>query len=758
MDIVSKPNVLLVDDNPIDLELLGKKLRNLDISIIKANSGSQALSKIKGIDLALALVDIQMPHMNGLELAKLIREEKNRQTVPIIFLTAYYDGDFQFAEGYKAGAVDYMLKPFNSSILLSKVNVFLDLEKQRNLLVESKHKLEESKERLQAIYENIPGGVMIIGSDYIIHDVNEATCKLTGYRKEELVGHRCDKLCEGGSISGKCPVWTSEETEIREVDTFIKCFDGQHIPILKNSKQIHLDGKAYILEIFQDISDRKLAESAVQESEKKYRTLVEQSLQGIVVISHSRIVFANDSFAHMTGYTIEELNDLKEEQVASVINFEAPYLFYPEHTDYPSLKEEKAGGYSGEYKGSKKDGSLCWFQFSANPILYGGKKAIQVTVIDITERKLAEEALVESENMYRTLLDASPEGILIINLSGRITEVSSITPEIFGTANKHDLIGKHFMRFIHQDSRKKVRKVIEKTMSEGLEQDIEFILTKSGKEEFVGEISTTLIQENNGMPQSFMAIIRDISQRKRMEEQLIHTERMAGLGEMATGIAHEINQPLNTISISLENMLHKISTNDRSENYYLIDKINKIFGSIYRIGKIIDHIRAFSRDHGNYIPTAFDINESIRNALSLITSQYKHKAIDLITDLNNNLPWVIGNTFKFEQVILNLIINAKDALEDQKLNKKPDKEIKIRTFQDERNIFVEVSDNGIGIKKEDIGNIMLPFYSTKEEGKGTGMGLAISFGIIKEMKGNIDIRSELLKGTIIQITLPMVKV
>lgn len=503
MDVVSKPNVLLVDDNPVDLKLLDEIFKDLDVTIIKANSGKQALSKIKEVDLALALLDIQMPLMDGIELAKLIREEEKSQTIPIIFLTAYYDSDLHFIEGYKAGAVDYMLKPINSSILLSKVNVFLNLDKQRNLLIKSNHKLQES------------------------------------------------------------------------------------------------------------------------------------------------------------------------------------------------------------------------------------------------------------EKMYRTLLDASPEGILIIDLSGRITEVSSITPEIFGAENKHELIGKHFMRFIHKESREKVRQVIERTMSEGLEQDTEFILTKPGQKQFVGEVSTTLIQESNGMPQSFMAIIRDISQRKEMEKQLIHTERMAGLGEMATGIAHEINQPLNTISISLENMLHKIPGDNNNGNRYLSDKISKIFESIYRIGKIIDHIRAFSRDNDDYIPTAFDINESIRNALSLITVQYKHKAIDLVTDLGENLPSVTGNTFKFEQVVLNLVINAKDALENQQTE---EKEIRISTFRDGQNIFIEVSDNGTGIKKEDIGNIMLPFYSTKEEGKGTGMGLAISFGIIKEMKGNIDIQSEVLKGTTIRITLPVGKI
>ncbi|MGV8138200.1 MAG: PAS domain S-box protein [Mangrovibacterium sp.] len=624
MNTLSKSNILLVDDNSVDLMVLETILNAQDVCIIKANSAEEALGKIEGIELALAVLDVQMPQTSGIELAKQIRKKEGRQILPIIFLTAYYSDNFHVLEGYGAGAVDYLFKPVDPTILLSKIRVFLNMDKQRRLLIENKKKLGESKERLQAIYENIPGGIMIIGNDYIIRDVNEVTCHITGYRKEELVGQLCDKVCPKGSASKECPIWVHHQKEFRGMDTAIKCIDGRNKPILKNAKRIPYNGELYILEIFEDIS---------------------------------------------------------------------------------GLKQ-------------------------------------------------VEKALIESENMYRTLLDASPEGILIINLSGHISEVSGITPEIFGMESKQELIGRHFLYFVHKESRQKVRSVIEKTMIEGLEQDVEFFLTKANGKQFVGEVSTTLIQETNGMPRSFMAIVRDISQRKEIEKQLIHTERMAGLGEMATGIAHEINQPLNTISMSLDNMLLEISRNKGGEYSYLARKINKIFESIHRISKIIDHIRVFSRDHDD-IPSAFDVNESIRNALSMISEQCRHKGIDMVNDLAGNLPFIYGNTFKFEQVILNLVINAKDALEEKKLRADFSKEIRIKTYKDDHHILVEVIDNGIGIKEEDLANVMLPFYSTKEEGKGTGMGLAISFGIIKEMKGNIDIRSEVLGGTSVSISLPI---
>lgn len=751
MRVVTKPQILLVDDNFDNLLLLESILNKLEVNIIKASSGEEALTKIDGMELALALVDIKMPKMNGIEFVKLLHEDKNRQKFPIIFITAYYNGEFQFIDGYKVGAVDYLFKPIDPTILLNKTRVFLEMDKQKKQLFDSKNKL-------QAIHENIPGGILVIDRDYIIQDVNGGTCRITGYQKEELIGQLCDKVCPKGSASKECPVWVNNQIEFKEMDTIIKCADGQNRPILKNAKQICIEEELYVLEIFQDISELKQAESALVESEKKYRTLVEQSLQGIFVISDSRIVFANESLARMTGYTREELISLSKEQISLVIGVRLMDYLNTGETDSLTVKGKTTISPSTEYQGIRKDGSGGWFQISANPILYGGKAAIQGTVIDITEKKFAEQALVESENKYRGLLDASPEGILIIDLKGYIEEVSSITPEIFGTKNKNDLLDKHFLRFIHKESHKKVREIIERTMSEGLEQDIELILTKANQKQFIGEVSTTLIQESNGMPRFFMAIIRDISQRKEIAKQLIHTERLAGLGEMATGIAHEINQPLNTISMSLDNMLLEISKIENEKSNYLEKKVNKIFENIYRISKIIDHIRAFSRDQDDYISTAFDINESIKNALSMISVQCKHRGIDLTIDLSTNIPQILGNTYRFEQVVLNLIINARDAVEEKEKYVRFNKEIKIRTFFEDHNLCLAIVDNGVGIKEEDIDNVMLPFYSTKEVGKGTGMGLAISFGIIKEMKGKISIQSEILKGTYILITLPSTEI
>jgi PAS domain S-box-containing protein len=343
-----------------------------------------------------------------------------------------------------------------------------------------------------------------------------------------------------------------------------------------------------------------------------------------------------------------------------------------------------------------------------------------------------------------------------MDINGLITEISNITLEIFGAENKQEFLGEHFFHLIPDEEIGKLKDVLTKTQVEGLVQNVEVILTKKNKSQFICELSTTLIQETDGRPKAYMAIIRDISQRKKIEQQLIRTERMVSLGEMASGMAHEINQPLLSITLGIENMFFKIKqANAVDENYFKI-KSEKIFEDIQRIGYIIDHVRAFSRDHDDYIVTSFNINESIKNAISMISEQFKHHGIKLMIKLDKKVHPINGNTYKFEQVILNLLNNAKDALEEKTKVTKDDfeKTIKIRTSFDEHTNYVEVTDNGIGIKSEDIDRILFPFYTTKEVGKGTGLGLSISFGIIKELNGNIEIESKPLAGTTFRITLP----
>ncbi|NTV83733.1 MAG: hypothetical protein HGA23_05460 [Bacteroidales bacterium] len=253
-----------------------------------------------------------------------------------------------------------------------------------------------------------------------------------------------------------------------------------------------------------------------------------------------------------------------------------------------------------------------------------------------------------------------------------------------------------------------------------------------------------------------LSIVRDITDQKKMESQMIQSERLAALGEMSAGMAHEINQPLNTLSMLFDNILFEAKENHLVNESYLVTKSEKIFNNIMRIKNIIDHVREFSKDQERDLPAPFKINESILNALSMVSEQYKMAGIDLKTGFSEELPLLNGNAYKFERIILNLIINSKDALLEKKNELKMPFPmfIKITTGHDRQGIRIEVEDNGCGIKDEHMNKVLQPFYTTKETGKGTGLGLSISYGLIREMNGTIDIRSKVMKGTLITITIP----
>jgi PAS domain S-box-containing protein len=631
------PNLLIVDDIEGNLLMLESATRNINVNLIKAFSGSEALEKTRGIELALAIIDVWMPGMNGYELALKMNEERSADKVPIIFLTSIQFNEIEAFKGYGSGAVDYLSKPFNNHILLSKVNMFLDLYNQKQTIIREKELLKEStdaltrvnaalkksEEKYRSYIENAPDGVFVIDETGRYIEVNEASCRITGYLKDELL-----------------------KMSIQDI-------------LLKETLK---DGMAHF---------RKLVKTGTPNSD--------------LLFSH-------------------------------------------------------------------KNGTTRWCTLNAVKL---SKTRFLVFIKDITERKMTEQAVKVSEEKYKTILDASPDGIILIDMEGIITEVSEIGLEFFGADTKDDLVGKDILLFVPADEKKTIREIIEKTKNGRLVQNIGLKIKKKNKSLFLSEISATLIQDTEGTPLSYMIVMRDISQRKITETKQLHADRMANLGEMASGIAHEINQPLNIISMVMDKILFESAKTETIDIEFFKNKSDKIFENITRMRNIIDHIRAFSRSHDGYVLTAFDINSSIENAASMIVEQFKHLGINLNLQLGKQIPQIFDNTYQFEQVIINLLVNAKDAVIEKKSKKLEyvDMIIGIRSYSENQFIIVEVSDNGIGISNDDINNVILPFYTTKDEGKGTGLGLSICYQIIKEMNGTIDITSDRFNGTKIKLIL-----
>lgn len=234
---------------------------------------------------------------------------------------------------------------------------------------------------------------------------------------------------------------------------------------------------------------------------------------------------------------------------------------------------------------------------------------------------------------------------------------------------------------------------------------------------------------------------------------------MVAIGEMATGIAHEINQPLNTISFSIDNLFQALNTN-KADATYIKEKSVKIFDSIHRMRNIIDHVRNFARGNDDILLSDFPPIEPVDNALSLYTEQLRNHGIKIIKNVAPEISSlsIHGNTFKIEQVMLNLLSNARDTMEDKRSLMGNDYEpaITLDALVENENFIVKVTDNGMGMTEEQLKHILKPFITGKAPGKGTGLGLAISQKIIAEHKGEISFSSIPSKGTTAKISLPLV--
>jgi len=251
-------------------------------------------------------------------------------------------------------------------------------------------------------------------------------------------------------------------------------------------------------------------------------------------------------------------------------------------------------------------------------------------------------------------------------------------------------------------------------------------------------------------------LIEELKKQETQQELLAQKSKLESLGTLSAGIAHEINQPLGGISMGLDNIQIKLLEGHLTDDY-LNRKIESMFQHVDRIKKIIEHTRTFSRSQRQVLFGKVDVNEVVNNALLMINAQLVNSKVDLEVALGAISGYVLGDNYRLEQVILNLLSNAKHAVEEKEKKNLPGylKRIKLQTFTEGNEVVIVVWDNGIGIPHENMDKIFDPFFTTKKEDKGTGLGLSITYGIVKDMLGELHVNSERGEFTRMEVILPI---
>ncbi len=405
-----------------------------------------------------------------------------------------------------------------------------------------------------------------------------------------------------------------------------------------------------------------------------------------------------------------------------------------------------------QQSGINKDGTEVHWIVKTSPIKneVGKIMAAMEMSINITPYKELEKELKKSENKYYAIFNNIPNPVFVLdNETLEILDCNESITSVYGYSST-ELVKKSFMDLFPNEDKDRLVSMIKSKPSLNRMKN----RTKDGLSLFVNiRISPSEYQGRKVL----LITTSDITKRLEAEQQLIQTSKLATLGEMATGVAHELNQPLSVIKTASTFLMKKTRKNEPVDEEILLTLLDKIDSNIDRASNIINHMRQFSRKSNMEMETVH-INDVLEKSFEIFNEQLKVRGIELIKDIEDGLPATAGNANRLEQVFINLLLNARDAVEENWSDKNfnpGDKRITVSAKYTEKNIVIEVSDTGSGVPKAILDKVFEPFFTTKEVGKGTGLGLSISFGIIKDCGGTIQVDNGKHNGATFIIKLPM---
>jgi histidine kinase len=408
--------------------------------------------------------------------------------------------------------------------------------------------------------------------------------------------------------------------------------------------------------------------------------------------------------------------------------------------------------HKAEESGVNKDGTPSHWIVRTSPIRDDNGRIVAAMEIshDITERRQLEIELEKSEENYHAVFSNIPNPVFVLTQEDfTILDCNHSVLEVYGY-HESDLVQSSFLDLFLPDERTQysTKMATAKVLNQVRH------LHRSGRMLFVN----IRISPSKYSGRSVLLItISDITKRLETEQQLIQASKMATLGEMATGIAHELNQPLSVIKTTSTFFTRKLERKEPIDPEILKSMLFKVDGNVDRAARIINHMRQFARKSDLELH-ATQINDVLHSAFEIFSQQLKVRGIEMQWDLCDDLPKIQADPQRLEQVFINLLINARDAIEEkwsrQGRNDQPDG-IRIRTSLGDRQVACRICDTGMGVPPNLRKKIFEPFFTTKEVGKGTGLGLSISYGIVMECQGQIWVEPSEPQGTCFVMNFPV---
>jgi PAS domain S-box-containing protein len=759
---MEKKQILVVEDEGIIALDLQNHLTRLGYAVPDiAYTGEQAIRRAKEIHPDLVLMDIRLEgEMDGIEAAEQIRA---RFGIPVIYMTAYADAA-TLKRAKITGPFGYILKPFGERELSSTIEMALYRH-------EMEQRLRESEQWFSATLKSIGDAVIATDNEGLIRFINPVAEALTGWKQEDALGQDIAQVFH--LIDGETrAVIENPDADVLQEGTAVD--HGKHITLInRDGKETPIDNNIApikdekgnitgVVLVFRDISRHKLAQEALKENEKRYRQLVEHAPAGIyeVDLVNGKFISVNDVMCEYTGYTKEEflaLNPLE------ILTEESKEQFFARQAK--TLAQEPIPE-TVEYKIKGKNEREFWVILNSRLEYEAEVPKATVIVHNITERKQAEEQVLRLQNLLQNITDSMPSALVTLDRTGRVLTWNPAAQALTGRAAVQ-VQGQSLWQACPELAR--YRDLVEQALREGQ-------VTHHPKEQLVLETGAVYCDvsvfplADDGIT-GVVLRIDDVTQRVQLEEMMLQSAKLASVGKLAAGVAHEINNPLGGMMQSAQ-LLHMAFDTQRPrtrerlqasgldpealEHYLQTHNLPAYLEGIRSAGgraaKIIEDLLSFSRKPSPVV-TPHDLNKLIEQTLDLAAADYDLKRrydfrdIKIMRELTPDLPKVACDGQQIQQVVLNLVRNAAQAMAGElgRGARAHQPRLTLRTSLvpgpsslAPSCVRLEVEDNGPGIPEAIRARLFEPFFTTKEVGSGTGLGLWVCWSIVVERhKGRI---------------------
>lgn len=499
------------------------------------------------------------------------------------------------------------------------------------------------------------------------------------------------------------------------------------------------------------------AQDALRASEEQYRRIVETATEGIWVIDEtSSTTFVNTQMARMVGCSVDEM-----------IGMPMSNFVGTGHQDTAARAVESGRQGLEVIEDStvrRKDGSELWVRVSATPIhdLDGNYVGGLAMITDRTQHRAAEEALRRSEEQYRQIVETTSDGIIQLDHADVIVFANHPAAEMLGY-QASEMIGKPFSLVTVPGETQASQTPRQRRL--GPSNSWDGSLRRRDGAEVVVSMTSTPIIGRDGERAGTIAVIRDVTERRKLQSQLMVSDRMASVGTMAAGVAHEINNPLAAVLANLDYIaesLVRLTTAERgpmsstARDAWIREEIKPSLDdareAAERVRFIVRDLKMFSRSPSEERTGPVNVKSIMESSLRMAWNEVRHRA--RLVKNYGRIPDVDANEARLGQVFLNLIVNAAQAMPEGRAE---ENEIQVSTRLDAERVIVEVRDTGAGIPAENRTRIFDAFFTTKGVGEGSGLGLAICYRIVKDIGGDLTVESEMGVGTTFRVSLPVAK-